>query len=86
LDPSAIITKDRINQGYVIALNTKDENGNWVKAVDKNVGGGKKFVFGPWNKVYPLGTYGVDPNTHTAWAVVNYNGNFAVLESHQPLR
>jgi hypothetical protein len=32
-----------------------------------------------------LGTYGLDPNTNTAWAVINYNGDFAVagFENHQ---
>ena len=80
-DPSIVVTRDRINQGYGVVLNTRDESGNWVKAVDKNVGGGKKFVFGPWNKAYPLGTYGVDPTTHTAWAVINHASEFAVVES-----
>jgi hypothetical protein len=27
---------------------------------------------------YGLGTYGVDTKTKTAWAVINYNGEFAV--------
>ncbi len=54
---------------------------NWVNAVDENIGGTKNFVFGPWEKSYPLGTYGVDPTTHTAWAVLNYNGDFAVVRT-----
>ena len=29
-------------------------------------------------KDYGLGAYGVDPASKTAWAVVNYNGEFAV--------
>jgi hypothetical protein len=57
---------------------TKDDRGNWVNAVDMNYGGVKKFVVGPWNPTYELGTYGVDPSTHTAWAVINYNSQFAV--------
>jgi hypothetical protein len=77
-----VVNRDRINQGFMVALNTKDENGSWVQAVDKNNGGKKKFVLGPWNKVYPLGTYGVDPNTHTAWAVINHASQFAVMENH----
>ncbi len=32
----------------------------------------------PWNPSYKLGTYGVDTATNTAWAVINYNGDFAV--------
>jgi hypothetical protein len=26
-----------------------------------------------------LGSYGVDPATHTVWAVVNFNGQFSVV-------
>jgi hypothetical protein len=54
-------------------LATVDAKGNWVKAADC------KFVSGPWNPSYTLGTYGVDETTHTAWAVINYNGVFAVV-------
>ena len=63
-------------------LATKDDHGNWINAVDKNKGGNKggnkKFVAGPWQQGYELGTYGVDPATKTAWAVINYTGEFAV--------
>jgi hypothetical protein len=60
-------------------LAAKDAKGKWVKAVDLNVGGGvQRFVVGPWQPQDTLGTYGVDPATNTAWAVVNYNGSFAV--------
>ena len=52
--------------------------GKWVNAVDKNQGGNKKFVAGPWKKGYELGAYGFDAKTNTAWAVINYTGNFAV--------
>ncbi|MBF0432998.1 MAG: metallophosphoesterase [Fibrobacteria bacterium] len=54
------------------------DSGKWVHAVDLNTGGEKKFVKGPWNSSYELGTYGIDEATSTAWAVVNVNGNFAV--------
>jgi hypothetical protein len=59
-------------------LVTRDADGNWVNAVDKNFGGVKNFVLGKWKPNYPLGTYGVDPRTHTAWAVINHDGDFAV--------
>jgi hypothetical protein len=65
---------------------TKDTQGNWVNAVDKNFGGKKKFVYGPWLSDYELGTYGVDPHTKNVWAVINYNGDFAAAqrsEKHQ---
>lgn len=55
------------------ALATTNSEGNWVKAASE------RFVFGPWNANYPLGTYGVDDRTNTAWAVINYNGVFAVV-------
>jgi hypothetical protein len=64
------------NGGFGIAA--RDADGNWVNAVDLNVGGAKNFVKGPWNPNYELGTYGVDASGKTAWAVVNHNGDFAV--------
>jgi len=65
------------NAGFRLA--TKDANGNWVNATDKNTGGTVKFVKGPWKEGYELGTYGVDQSTNTAWAVLNFNGDFAVM-------
>ena len=62
----------------LFGLATKDADGNWINAVNKNFGGTPKFVMGPWKEGYALGTYGVDPGSKTAWAVINYNGNFAV--------
>jgi hypothetical protein len=53
-------------------LATADVHGNWIKASNG------KFVLGPWNSKYALGTCGVDDKTNTAWAVINYNGVFAV--------
>jgi hypothetical protein len=67
----------KIGQG-LFGLATKDEEGHWINAVDKNFGGTKKFVFGPYKSGYGLGTYGIDLKTHTAWAVINYAGDFAV--------
>lgn len=55
-------------------LATADVHGNWIKA------GNGKFVLGPWNSKYALGTHGVDETTKTAWAVINYNGVFAVAQ------
>jgi len=40
--------------------------------------GNPKFVFGPWQANYGLGTYGIDTSNNTVWAVINYNGNFVV--------
>ena len=66
------------NGGIGIAsLNTE---GQWVNAVDLNIGSNsvKSFVVGPYQPGYPLGTYGVDRSSKTAWAVLNYNADFAV--------
>jgi hypothetical protein len=57
-------------------LRAKDGNGNWVSAVSLNEGGSAKFVYGPWKSSYSLGTYGVDPTTHTVWAVIDRDGEF----------
>jgi hypothetical protein len=38
-------------------------------------------VLGPWNPIYKLGTYGIDPRTNTVWAVLNYNGQFATARN-----
>ena len=75
------LRREHLNHGRMITLSTIDESGHWVNAVDENIGGAKNFVFGPWNASYPLGTYGVDTTTKTAWAVLNYNGDFAVVQS-----
>ena len=63
-------------------LATQNANGKWVNAVDQNVGGAEKFVSGPWKSGYGLGTFGIDSHTHTAWAVVNHAGQFAVTGIH----
>ena len=61
-------------------LATQDSAGNWTNAVTQNVGGTPNFVFGPWNASYTLGTYGVDPDSNTVWAVVNHAGRFAAAQ------
>jgi len=65
-------------QSGLFGLATKDGKGNWVNALNKNAGGSSKFVYGPWNSGYGLGTYGVDTTTNTAWAVINHASDFAV--------
>jgi hypothetical protein len=62
----------------LLGLVTMNENGRWVNAVDMNFGGTKKFILGPYKSGYELGTYGADLKTRTVWAVINYNGDFAV--------
>jgi len=58
-------------------LATPDADGHWMNAVDGNPGGRKAFVVGPWDTSYALGTWGVDPATRTAWAVVDHEGREA---------
>lgn len=74
---SVIGASKQIGKGS-FGIATKDAEGNWINAVDKNVGGSATFIMGPWKEEYELGTYGVDPHSKTAWAVLNYNGDFAV--------
>ncbi len=59
--------------------------GKWINAVDRNFSGTRKFVVGPYKAKYGLGTYGVDPSTKTAWAVVNYSADFAVANDIDPV-
>jgi len=63
------------------ALMTQKDGGTWVPAVSMNAGGAKKFVAGPFNPSYGLGTYGIDFATKTVWAVINHASNFAVQAS-----
>ena len=65
---------------FVLASKSK---GKWVNAVDKNQGGTKKYVAGPWKQGYGLGTYGFDAKTGTAWAVIDYTSKFAVASLDQ---
>jgi hypothetical protein len=79
-DPKQV-SKEMIHKG-MFGMVTKDEEGHWINAVDMNFSGARAFVSGPWDPSYKLGTYGIDANTHTAWAVINYNGDFAVSRFH----
>lgn len=73
------VTDAQASGGW-FCLATTDAHGNWINAVDANVGGVRVFVNGPWKAGYGLGTYGVDATTHTAWAVVNHASVFAVVQ------
>jgi len=64
-----------------LAVKSTDDNGALVHSADRNFGGAKKFIVGPWKAAYGLGTYGIDPATKTAWAVVNHGGEFVVTQS-----
>lgn len=64
--------------GWGIA--SRDASGNWARAVDANTGGTARFVRGPWQPEYGLGTYGYDTERNMAWAVLNHQGDFAVMK------
>ncbi len=74
-DPSVVGSAALQNGWLVLATPV---NGVWANAVNRNVGGLKQAVRGPWNPAYGLGTYGYDALTNNAWAVLNYNGDFAL--------
>jgi hypothetical protein len=75
-DPKKVRPSDLVSGRFVIV--SKDDQENWVGAVDLNTGGAKTFVYGPWKAQHGLGTYGVDPRTKTVWAVLNHEGDFAL--------
>lgn len=63
----------------VYALSTIDQNGDARNAVAANSSASAPmFVNGPYSPNYPLGTYGVDPASKTAWAVIDHASDFAV--------
>ena len=53
----------------------------WQIAVAGNFGGTANFKIGAYNPStdFVLGKYGIDTTTHTVWAVVNHNSQFAVV-------
>ncbi len=63
--------------GGTVYIAEAGDNGLWVNAVNSNYGGTPRFVQGPWDATYPLGTYGIDLANHVVWAVLNYEGIFA---------
>jgi len=69
-----LVRPTQLGTGFCLAA--KDGSGNWTNAVNLNAGGTKKLVIGRWKPGYALGTYGVDPATHTVWAVLNRDGEF----------
>ncbi|NTU58790.1 MAG: metallophosphoesterase [Chlorobiaceae bacterium] len=75
-DP-ARFSHDDVKKG-LFGLVVKNSDGTWINAVDKNFGGVRRFVKGPWVKGYALGSYGIDSNKKIVWAVINSNGDYAV--------
>jgi len=74
-DPAGLTEPELLSGEFALA--TQNSFGRWILAVEQNIGGQRQFVFGPWNASYTLGTYGVDTNNSTVWAVLNYTATFA---------
>lgn len=68
-------------QRGTLRVATKNAAGDWIPAVSLNNSGIPAFVFGPWDASYGLGTYGVDVTSNTVWAVINYHGEFAAVQT-----
>lgn len=78
-DTYSLSLTSKLNVTTISRLAALDASGNWVNAVNLNLGGTPAFKAGPWNASYPLGSYGVDAASNSVWAVLNYNGEFAIL-------
>jgi len=66
-----------------MSIYSKDSLENWNQTVKSNSGSSlSHFVIGPYRQSFELGTYGIDPATHTVWAVVDHDGDFAVIKSY----
>ncbi|HTP11863.1 MAG TPA: metallophosphoesterase [Anaerolineae bacterium] len=64
-----------VNSGIM----TRNANGVWINVAERSFGAVPQFISGPWQPTYTkVGTYGIDPATHTAWAVLNITGDFVV--------
>lgn len=77
-EPSQVSAAEIESGKFGIATN--DADGTWINAVNQNFGGGSTFVQRAWQEGDRLGTWGVDTATNTVWAVLNYNGFFAVVK------
>lgn len=59
---------------------------HWVNAVDFNSDGAERFIGGPWQPGYELGTWGVDSMSGSVWAVIDHDGDFAIMPSRHVRR
>ncbi|MGP5088388.1 hypothetical protein, partial [Brachybacterium tyrofermentans] len=66
----------RADGSYGVAQRT--DSGRWSNAVTGNHTGTTQFVKGAYREGYDVGTYGVDPRTKKAWAVLDHGGVFAL--------
>jgi hypothetical protein len=76
---AGLIQLDYLDPGADATPYTIDDE--WELAVQGNIGSqNHKFAgAGAWNGDMELGDWGIDVNTHTAWAVVDHTGDFEVV-------
>jgi hypothetical protein len=76
---SGLIQMDYLDMGLDGVAGTADDQ--WESAVLGNFGSGNdRFVgVGAWNGDMTLGDWGVNVQTHTVWAVLDHNSDFAVV-------
>lgn len=75
-------------------LGWRNQANEWVNAVDGNSAGTVSFFPGGWDAYMSanplataassLGVWGYDPATNTAWAAIDFNGDFAIVPSPVP--
>jgi len=80
------LTYDESLFGDDVALGWFDsDSGEWTLAVNGNTGEDNTptFIDGAYDADFDfhLGYYGVDAATHTVWAVVNHNSDFAAVQA-----
>ena len=73
------ITMDYLDAGPDGVIGTGDDQ--WELAAAGNFGSSNQHFagVGPWNGDMTLGDYGVDVQSHTVWAVLDRDGDFAVV-------
>ena len=70
---------DYLDLGPDGVAGTSDDQ--WLPAVEGNFGSTNNTFVGvePWNGDMTLGEWGVNVETHSVWAVVDHNSDFAVV-------
>jgi fibronectin-binding autotransporter adhesin len=77
-----VAASGKLYLGWLDTIPTDATYNHWINAVAGNFGGSAVFegaiAFNP-NTNFVLGEWGVDTMTHTVWAVLNHNSEFAVV-------
>lgn len=67
-----------------ILLGWLNEEGMWVNAVEGNNGGTAALIDGGPDSSYALGSYGIDTDNNSVWAVINHNSVFGIIQVPEP--